>query len=368
MTDLRPAQANEALGQKLATQIAASGPISFYDYMAACLYDPDHGYYTTRNPLGRSGDFITAPEISQIFGEVIGFWTVETWRMMGEPANLHLVELGPGRGTLMSDALRAARLAPRFLESVSVHLVEMSQPLREAQQRALQGGPFPVRWHNQIEDVPRAPAILIANEFLDCLPVRQCVFDGSRQRWKERCVGLEHGRFAFTDRETGVSPPPMPAGTQATVYDGLAAHLAGRSRDHPLAALVIDYGHASFSWGDTVQAVKRHRFVDVFDSPGETDLTAHVDFGRLSTSARKHGLTPYGPMPMGEWLLRLGFLVRAGRLQAEAPAAEQNAIAAGAARLVSPDQMGVLFKVLILASQLPVAPLPFTASSQVFQS
>ena len=185
------------LARKLAARIAAEGPISLHGYMEACLYDPAHGYYKKRDPLGRGGDFITAPEISQVFGELIGLWAGETWRLMGQPDAVRLIELGPGRGTLMADALRALRVLPAFLQCATVHLVETSAPLRAAQEAALGGAPCPVCWHERIEEVPAGAAIVIANEFFDCLPVRQFVFDEAAQLWRERMVAFRDGGFEF---------------------------------------------------------------------------------------------------------------------------------------------------------------------------
>ena len=184
MTETKPGPT--PLAKKLAARIAARGPIPFHDYMEACLYDPEHGYYKQREPIGRGGDFITAPEISQVFGEFIGLWAGETWRSMGEPERIRLIELGPGRGTLMSDALRALRVLPDFVSAVSVHLVETSEPMRNEQQMALAGAACPVSWHGELEEVPAGPSIVIANEFFDCLPVRQFAYDAAERLWRER--------------------------------------------------------------------------------------------------------------------------------------------------------------------------------------
>ena len=200
------------LGQKLAARIAADGPITLHDYMEACLYDPAHGYYKKRDPLGRGGDFITAPEISQVFGELIGLWAGETWRLMGQPGAVRLIELGPGRGTLMADALRALRVLPAFLQCATVHLVETSAPLRAAQEAALAGASCPVCWHERIEDVPAGAGIVIANEFFDCLPVRQFVFDEAAQLWRERMVAFKDGAFEFELGEVPPHPVLLPEG------------------------------------------------------------------------------------------------------------------------------------------------------------
>ncbi len=289
------------LAQKLAARIAVEGPIALHDYMEACLYDPAHGYYRKRDPLGRGGDFLTAPEISQVFGELIGLWAGETWRIMGEPSAVRLIELGPGRGTLMADALRALRVLPAFLQGATVHLVETSAPLRAAQEAALAGAPCPVCWHDSIEDVPAGAAIIIANEFFDCLPVRQFVFDEAAQLWRERMVAFKDGGFELELGPDGVEVPPHPVllpegrrdprilaegsssvlsplgerdrvrGDFPAVEDGAIAEtrpgiagvlrsFAARAAGAPLAALIVDYGYSQPASGDTVQAVKQHRF------------------------------------------------------------------------------------------------------------
>jgi NADH dehydrogenase [ubiquinone] 1 alpha subcomplex assembly factor 7 len=384
------------LGQKLAARIAAEGPISLHGYMEACLYDPAHGYYKKRDPLGRGGDFITAPEISQVFGELIGLWAGETWRMMGQPDAVRLIELGPGRGTLMADALRALRVLPAFLQCATVHLVETSAPLRAAQEAALGGAPCPVFWHERIEDVPAGAAIVIANEFFDCLPVRQFAFEEAAQAWRERMVAFRDGGFVL---ELGEVPPhsvslpegredprtirsensgvPSPFGEKdrmrgdfpnpedgaiAEICPGATAILqsfAARTADAPLAALIIDYGYSCPASGDTVQAVSQHRFAGLFDAPGEADLTAHVDFSDLVQQAKALGLTPSGPMPMGEWLLRLGLEARAHQLLRRASAEQAVELRGRITRLVDPAQMGALFKTVVLTAGIPGSLPPF---------
>ncbi len=355
------------LAKKLAARMATGGPISVHDYMEACLYDPEHGYYRTREPIGRGGDFITAPEISQAFGELIGLWAGEVWRQMGEPAALRLVELGPGRGILMSDALRALRVLPRLLESVTVHLIEASEPLQAAQGAALGPIQVPLSWHTDIADVQAGPVILIANEFFDCLPVRQFVFGSVEARWRERMVACEDGAFRFALGTSESLPEGLEPDGQSDAGDGAILErrpaapgvihaLAGRA---PFAALIIDYGYSRPSFGDTLQAVRRHRFTGLFDAPGESDLTAHVDFCRLKQAAAVANLKVFGPMPMGEWLLRLGLEARARQLLDSASAEEANDVRGGITRLVDPAQMGVLFKVLALTNGIPMPPPPF---------
>jgi NADH dehydrogenase [ubiquinone] 1 alpha subcomplex assembly factor 7 len=351
------------LAEKLAAQIARDGPMSVHDYMAACLYDTDFGYYRKNSPLGSAGDFVTAPEISQVFGEMIGLWCAEVWRLMGEPNPLRIVELGPGRGTLMADALRAMRVAPALLDSATVHLIEISGPLRKIQEQTLSSHPCAIGHHASLSDVPEGATIVIANEFFDCLPVRQFVYDGRSGTWRERMVTFDQGRFAFAtsptphvlsrDGEDGDIIEVRPGAT--TLLEDVAA----RAVSAPLAALIVDYGYCRPSRGDTVQAVKGHRFAHVLGSPGEADVTAHVDFSALVSGASDNGLTAFGPMPLGEWLLRLGLEARASQLLAKASPDEARQVTAGIARLVDPSQMGVLFSVLALSRGLSEAPPPF---------
>jgi NADH dehydrogenase [ubiquinone] 1 alpha subcomplex assembly factor 7 len=357
------------LAAKLKERIARHGPMSVADYMQACLADARRGYYRTRQPIGAKGDFVTAPEISQIFGELLGLWAVAVWQALGEPNAVVVAELGPGRGTLMADALRAWQSVPKFLESVTLDLVEMSPSLRETQRETLRGSPAPLHWHDCIEDVPQGPLIIIANEFIDALPVRQLVRKGDV--WREHCVAIGRGgdlAFSLGDEVEGDRLPAAVRGLDAA--DGaivetrpdlasLLSTLAARAMATPLAALVVDYGHTETGLGDTLQAVHRHRFTDPLAAPGEADLTAHVDFAELKRLAEALGLDAYGPLPQGEFLLKLGLGARRDRLFQQAKPGQREAILSGAARLVDPRAMGILFKVLALASNGLAPPPPF---------
>ncbi|MFG1480071.1 SAM-dependent methyltransferase [Xanthobacter sp. V4C-4] len=334
-------------------------------YMALCLGHPRHGYYITRDPLGAGGDFTTAPEISQMFGELLGLWAVATWQQMGAPPRFVLAELGPGRGTLMADALRAARVAPAFGAAAQVHLVETSPVLRTAQRRAL--ADRAVQWHDRVEDLPPGPAIVLANEFFDALPVDQYV--RAADGWHERRVGLDaDGRLVF-----GLDPRPSPLAAafaprgpapEGAVLErmesgpalALARHLAAGGG----AALVVDYGHAG-GFGDTLQALSGHAFADPLAAPGAADLTAHVDFAALARMAAGQGAAAFGPVPQGEFLLRLGLGARAERLMADAGPDGEDAIAGAALRLAGTGdgQMGALFKVLALAAPAVGTPPAF---------
>lgn len=358
-----------SLAARLRTRIRGHGPILLADFMETCLSDPQGGYYTSRLPIGKDGDFITAPEISQIFGELVGLWAVAVWQSMGAPAQLIVAELGPGRGTLMADALRAWRSVPQFLDSARLALVETSPTLRKVQQERLAGSPVPIEWYTRIEDVPKGPLIVLANEFIDALPIRQ--FIRRAGEWRERCVTLgANGEFTLSDGEAIRDGAALSHKLAEPAVDGaiielrpaaeaFVAHLATRAAQAPLAALIVDYGYARPSFGDTLQAVRAHEFADPFAAPGETDLTAHVDFAALKRGAEARHLAAHGPMPQGEFLLKLGLGTRRDQLLQTARADQRDAITSGAARLVDPHKMGVLFKVLALTGGGVLPPPPF---------
>ncbi|MCJ7788417.1 MAG: class I SAM-dependent methyltransferase [Methyloceanibacter sp.] len=357
------------LAARLKARIAREGMISVAAYMDACVADPDAGYYATRHPIGAQGDFITAPEISQIFGELLGLWAVAVWQSMGAPKPVTVAELGPGRGTLMADARRAWRSVPQFLEAVTVALIETSPSLRDVQQEALRGSPAQVQWFDRVEDMPQGPLIVIANEFLDALPVRQLVRRGVH--WHERCVAVDrHDAFIFTEGNALQAEELPEAALALDAPDGaileirpgaerLMSALAARASEAPLVALFIDYGHDETGFGDTLQAVRNHAYADPLAASGEADLTAHVDFAALKRSAKAHGLDVYGPMPQGAFLLKLGLEARRDRLLAGATPAQRDSILSGAARLTDPRQMGALFKALVLTSDGLAPPPPF---------
>jgi SAM-dependent MidA family methyltransferase len=357
------------LARKLRLLIEANGPMPVADYMRHCLGDPEHGYYATRDPFGAKGDFVTAPEVSQMFGEIVGAWLIEAWRLTGAPASLQLVELGPGRGTLMADILRVARHAPDFRDAFSVHLVETSPTLRRRQAETLAPLGLTPQWHGSLAEVPPGAMLLVANEFFDALPIRQ--FIRTQGAWRERVVGLDcDRRLAF-----GIGAGRLDADAPANVEDGaviemqlaavaLAAAIAGRIAERGGAALIIDYGYEGPAIGDTLQAVRRHQFVDPLDSPGEADLTAHVDFSGLAEAARAAGAAVHGPLTQGEFLLSLGLLERAGRLGADADKAMRETLRAAVERLAGEEQMGTLFKVLAVTSA-DVSPPPFAPQADV---
>ncbi len=348
-------QPDTPLAAELIRRIHAEGPISVADYMAACLADPQHGYYTRHDPLGAAGDFITAPEISQIFGELIGLWCLSVWLELGSPSHFVLAELGPGRGTLMADALRAASIRPAFAEAADIVFMEMNEALRRAQAEALQSF-APPTWITGVDALPSGPLIVIANEFFDALPIYQYVSTGSG--WAERMIGLANdGRLAFGLRPVGPSSPlngaDAPLGSvlescpsAAVIVTALAERIAGAGG----AALIIDYGHARHGLGDTLQAVRAHGYDDPLAHPGAVDLTAHVDFAALSKAAAKGGAAPHPIIDQATFLGRMGIAHRVDALSRGKDAAATAAIAAGAARLTAADQMGQLFKALAFSS------------------
>jgi NADH dehydrogenase [ubiquinone] 1 alpha subcomplex assembly factor 7 len=362
------------LAARLAARIRANGPLGVDAFMNAAVADPEFGYYAARDPLGASGDFITAPEISQVFGELIGLWCVALWQRLGEPPVVRLVEFGPGRGTLLADALRAIEsTAAGCARAVRPVLIEISPHLRALQAAALATSPAAplATWHDRFADVADGPALIIANEFFDALPV--CQFVRCGDGWRERCVGLDAAGQRFVFVEGGPVPSPMPDDGEGLAAEGaivercpagedLAAAIAARVVQAGGAALIIDYGHPHLHPGDTVQAVRRHRFAEVLDRPGEADLSHHVDFGALAAAARAAGAAVFGPIPQGLFLGRLGIAER-GEALSRAQRQRQPEIAAAIRRLIDPRRMGVLFKALAITPPDIGTPPGFAAAS-----
>ncbi|MDZ4369216.1 MAG: SAM-dependent methyltransferase [Afipia sp.] len=336
-------------------QIAASGPMPVSRYMQICLTHPQYGYYLKRDPLGRDGDFITAPEVSQMFGELIGLWAASVWNAMGMPEEVKFIELGPGRGTMMADALRAVRILPAFHDAISVHLVEASPTLRDKQRDKLADAAY-VEWYDRIEDIPVGPAIILANEFFDALPIHQAV--RKETGWHERTIGIDDGILAYGTAENPMPrfevllPPLARAAPVGAIFewrpDNEIITLARRVRDQGGAALIIDYGHLRSDAGDTFQAVARHNYTNPLRNAGLADLTAHVDFQALARAAEDVGARAHGPVEQGVFLKNLGIETRAQALMKNATEDSQKLTAAGLARLTgpSPEGMGSLFKVL----------------------
>jgi NADH dehydrogenase [ubiquinone] 1 alpha subcomplex assembly factor 7 len=363
------------LRARIAEAIRETGPLTVAQYMTMALLDPEHGAYGARDPIGAGGDFTTAPEISQMFGEILGLWCVHEWTLMGQPAEITLIELGPGRGVLMLDMLRAIQsTAPSLARSVRLLMVEVSAVLQDRQREALSALPdwedlsHRTAWARSAESLPAlGPSIWIANEFLDCLPIRQVV--ATPQGWRERLVGLDSaGDLVF-----GLAPGPFGANEDIPaalrkVPEGsvielcprarfLATHLASRSREAPLRALFIDYGGLSSS-GDSLQALRAHEKISPLADPGASDLTAHVDFEAFGNAARIMGAKVSALTTQGAFLTALGMHARAAALAKRNPE-NANAIGEALDRLVSPVRMGSLFKAICLSSATLPSPAGF---------
>lgn len=359
------------LRERITELIAATGPISVSDYMALCLFDPEHGYYTIREPFGAAGDFVTAPEISQMFGELIGIWVRAAWDGVGRPMPLTFAEIGPGRGTLMKDMLRTlGKLDPALVSQAHFALIENSPRLTGIQKQTLAQSAARISWHKSLDTLPEAPLIIHGNELFDAIPMRQYV--RSAGRWRERSIGLDsEGNLAFMAGAGAPDPSLLPPDA-ADAPDGAIVELAparvammdaiaGRIAAHGGAGLFIDYGHLAPGVGDTLQAVRRHRHEPVLDSPGEADLTSHVDFAALAAEARRHGLEAH-LMTQGDFLLGMGLLERAGRLGAQADETVRERLRGEVERLAGPQAMGELFKVLAISRPGTVLP-PFSSAS-----
>ena len=338
------------LAVTLTNEIACNGPMPVADYMQRCLWDSQAGYYATRNPLGQFGDFITAPEISQIFGELIGLWSAVVWRdVLRAPGELTLAELGPGRGSLLRDALRATSSLSAFRQALRCHLVEASEPLIVLQRKALAQSGAPLSWAPDLSGV-NAPAIVIANEFFDALPIDQWIM--TADGWRQRAVGVdEQGALCFT---SVTATAPVRAGLNEAPAGVIAERLRSRdmidaigslSHRGPVAALIIDYGHMASANGDTLQAVRGHAHEHALTSPGEADLSAQVDFEALASAAKAAGLAVDGPITQSEFLSRLGIVERAHALMSANPALA-GSIEVAVARLIAPEAMGSRFKVM----------------------
>lgn len=352
------------LAQGLKARIAAEGPISVADYMSACLWDPQAGYYATREVIGGAGDFITAAEISQVFGEIIGLWAGVVWQqVLGAPPRVTVAEYGPGRGTMMRDMIRAARVVPGFAQTAAIHLVEASPTLEAMQRETLNGAQMPVTWGHSLVGFA-APAIIVANEFLDAWPVDQWI--KTHEGWFQRGVGLDaRGELCFcvlnVPDASGALERAHPHAPPGAIVESqrpqrFADALRALVNHGPFAALIIDYGYATASAGDTLQAVRGHAYEHVLTSPGEADISAHVSFYELAQVLHGAGLQIDGPTTQAEFLGSLGLIERASRLMHANPQ-RAGEIEAGVARLIAPQGMGTRFKVIGVRSPgLP--PLP----------
>jgi NADH dehydrogenase [ubiquinone] 1 alpha subcomplex assembly factor 7 len=351
--------AGDDIAGRISGRIAAEGPLSVAAFMALALHDPVEGYYARHQPIGAAGDFTTAPEISQIFGELVGLWCALAWEEIGRPDPVGLAELGPGRGVLAADLLRAAAALPEFRRALRLYLVEASPRLRLEQQRRLAWAE-PV-WLQRADELPEGPLLLVANEFLDALPIRQFVRTGSG--WAERLVTLgPAGELAFADgRDSPAAALFVPEGLRRSAPPGsivetcraalaLAAFLGRRFARAPGAALFIDYGYLPSRPGSTLRAWRRHRPAAVLSRPGTADLSAEVDFAAVSAAARAAGGEIHGPVAQGRFLAELGAGARLEALAARASPAQRQALERGLARLLDPAEMGEKFKAMAVTT------------------
>jgi NADH dehydrogenase [ubiquinone] 1 alpha subcomplex assembly factor 7 len=341
-------------------KITESGPISIADYIELALSHPEFGYYMKKDPLGKDGDFITSPEISQIFGELMGLWLAHQWEKMGKPKTV-LAELGPGRGTLMADMLRSTKKLSGFHEAISVRLMEISPALKQKQWNTLAGKHHDIEWIDSLKQLPEKPLLLIANEFFDALPIRQFIRqDGA---WYERLVGMEDGQLKFVIASAAKQsslPASCIASSQAPRNDEIiescspAIDITKRITQHIVkhqgAALIIDYGYTQGTKGDTLQAMRNHQYFEILGKPGSADITAHVDFAAIRQTAETAGGSVSGPTPQGRFLMKIGAGQRVQKLVANASAEQGATLMSGLERIASPDKMGDLFKVLAITS------------------
>lgn len=355
-----------ALADILAEHIRTNGPLPVAAYMGLCLGHPEHGYYMKQVPFGREGDFTTAPEISQVFGELIGLHLADVWMRAGAPAPVQLVELGPGRGTLMADILRATKGVPGFHAALSVTFVEMSPVLRAEQKARVPNA----TWADRLADIPAGqPLLLVANEFFDALPARQLI--RTARGWQERHVALEGNRFVPVVPEDAplldaLVPASLRDAPEGSFYELLGGEeevtlISQRLAQDGGAALIIDYGHARHSLGDTLQAMRKHAYADPFEAPGDADLTVHVDFEQIIERAGR-AVRILGPVGQGRFLRALGLDIRTAILAKSNPP-KAEALVTASRRLADVDQMGALFKVLSLSSPAWPAPAGLDAGS-----
>lgn len=342
----------------IASRIENNGPITIAEYMSLCLTHPEFGYYMRRDPLGANGDFVTSPEISQIFGELIGLWFVHQWEKLGKPKCI-LAEPGPGRGTLMADMLRATKKVNGFHEAISVRLMEVSPALKQKQWNTLAGKHHDIEWLESFDALDEKPLFLVGNEFLDALPIRQFIWQDNA--WRERLIACTDNQFSFvTPAQAGVLSnrlrewlDKIPASAGMTVeycepaLDFTYA-IAEHIKNHGGAALLIDYGYVSDAKGDTLQAMRKHQYFEILGKPGTADITAHVDFAAIKQTAEDAGARVFGATPQGKFLMKIGAGQRVQKLVANASPEQGAALISGLERIASPEKMGDLFKVLAI--------------------
>lgn len=330
------------LEEIIKNHIRTTGAISVEEYMELALCHPEYGYYMKRDPLGKAGDFITAPEISQVFGEIIGAWLARQWQLQGSPNEIILVELGAGRGTLMADALRATKNVKGFHNALSVHIVEISPSLKQKQWKTLAGKHEKIQWHESIDTLPELPLLLIANEFFDALPIRQFANNKEIKITLDKNGELCFSPIAHNDEIIETCEPTL------SIIKKLSEHIA----THTGAALIIDYGYIKGSKGDTLQAIKKHKYHNILSDIGDADITALVDFSALAEAAQTTGVIVHDVMPQGEFLMRYGAGDRTTNLCKISEPEQQKSLISGLKRLADPEEMGELFKVLAITSHL----------------
>ena len=358
------------LGEIINKEILANGPISISTYMSLCLTHPKYGYYNNPDIFGKGGDFITAPEISQMFGELIGLFIASTWQALGSPKKFALLELGPGRGTLMQDALRILKSVDGLLQSMQLNFLEISEPFRKIQRKNL--SEYNLYFIENIDQLDREniPLIIIGNEFFDALPIKQ--FQKQNGNWHERLIGLKKYDGGNYNRALGLSAETIPKdilpenirnAKDLSVWElslagiGLMSQLSKKIAKRRGAILIIDYGYEKTQTGETFQAIKNHQYVDILESPGEIDLTAHVNFAALAKEAQKEKLIAHKLKTQGKFLLELGIEERAKTLIKANPSFVEEIISAKD-RLINEEKMGKLFKVLCVSSK-DLSPYPF---------
>lgn len=359
------------LREKIVRLIEVNGPLSIADYMALCLFDPEHGYYTTREPFGTSGDFITAPEISQMFGELVAVWLLTAWRAIGRPLPVTLAEIGPGRGTLMKDMLRTlGRLDSEFVGKALIAMIEASPRLVTVQKATLGERAGALEWHTSIDSLADGPLLIVGNELFDAIPIRQYVKAGGG-RWMERAVGFDDaGDLVFAAKpgapDPSLLPPDAAAAAEGSIVEiapvrsALMEQIAARIAQNGGAALFFDYGYSKPATGDTLQALSSHTYADPLAEPGKADLTAHVDFSALADIAKTYGLDAH-LLTQGDFLLGMGLLERAGQLGAHAGQQTRKRLQGEVDRLAGSDGMGTLFKALAVMPRGTLVP-PFPRS------
>lgn len=353
-----------SLSSLLTERIKSQGPISLHDFMQEALFHPEYGYYVAKVPFGVQGDFITAPEVSQMFGELIGLWAVDCWAKLGAPSSINLIELGPGNGTLMQDALRSARLAPEYVKTLKIHMIEASEKLQSVQQEKLKE--HNISWHKSFPQNLQGPCLIIGNEFLDALPIRQFIHSSPVL---ERHVAVKEEEFCYQDlpADKSVLCDPVSSSSleEGDIYEicpgalKIIQDIAGTLKENSGAALFLDYGSQNGEAGDSFQAVSNHKFSNPLENPGYSDLTAHVDFKRLALVAEETGCDVMPIVSQGRFLERLGIEARVLQLSKNASDHQKEQIAAAHRRLVSSEEMGTLFKAMSFYAGMMAPPAGF---------